>query len=61
MFEFLDLRKNHGKLGLWTANSVFAGAYALRELRKRYMGMTDDDPPKFFEDFMRFNFGRGLD
>ncbi|MEM7153635.1 MAG: glycosyltransferase family 2 protein [Myxococcota bacterium] len=50
------LRKNHGALGLFAANSVFASAYFLRELRKRYAGLQDEDPPHFFRDFVDFNF-----
>lgn len=54
------LRKNHGRMGLWLANSVFASTYALREVRKRIGQMDDEDPPRFFRDFVEFNFGRGI-
>ncbi|MCA9654607.1 MAG: glycosyltransferase family 2 protein [Myxococcales bacterium] len=54
------LRKNHGRAALLAANTAFAGAYLLHEIRKKLTSKTDQDPHRFFRDFVDFNFGRGL-
>ncbi len=54
------LRKNHGALRLLAANAAFAGVYSIYAFRKRYMGKLEVDPPRFYRDFVAFNFlGRG--
>jgi GT2 family glycosyltransferase len=50
------LRKNYGEAVLLAANTAFAGAYFLHEIRKRLTSKTDEDPPGFFRDFVDFNF-----
>lgn len=54
------LRKNHGAMKLLVANTAFASAYAVYELRKRFTRKAEVDPPRFYRDFVSFNFlGRG--
>lgn len=55
------LRKTHGKRYLQATNAVFAGAYLLRELRKKLVRAEDDGPRRFFRDFVDFNFRGGID
>jgi GT2 family glycosyltransferase len=52
------LRKNHGPITLWAANTAFAGATALYQLRRRLQGKPDEDPPGLLQDFWTHNFAR---
>ena len=51
------LRKNHGTLKLWAANSAFVGANALYQLRRRLQRKRDEDPPGFLKDFVTHALG----
>lgn len=50
------LRKNYGPLKLLAANTAFAGAYSIYAFRTRFLGKEDRDPPRFYRDFLDFNF-----
>lgn len=57
--------KNHGLLYLWAANLAWVLGYLLGESRRRLMGRKGSFPPRFFRDFLRYNFsfrtlGRGF-
>ena len=54
------LQKNYGRAMRTAADVAYAGGALLPEVRKK-LGRPDTDPPRFYRDFLSFNFGRGLD
>lgn len=50
--------KNHGLLYLWACNLIWVLGYIPGELRRRLMGRKGPFPPRFFRDFLRYNFSR---
>jgi hypothetical protein len=54
------LQKNYGRAMRAAADVAYAGGALLPEVRKK-LGRPDTDPPRFYRDFLSFNFGKGLD
>lgn len=57
--------KNHGLMYLWAANLAWVIGFLVGETRRRLMGRKGPFPPRFFRDFLRYNFafrplGRGF-
>ncbi|RIL05741.1 MAG: glycosyl transferase family 2 [Proteobacteria bacterium] len=57
--------KNHGLAYLWLANLAWLAGFLLGEPRRLLTGRKGPFPPRFFRDFLRYNFtfrplGRGL-
>jgi len=57
--------KNHGLLYLWAANVAWLLGFLIGESRRRLIGRRGPFPPRFFRDFIRYNFsgrplGRGV-
>ena len=57
--------KNHGLLYLWAANVAWVLGFLIGEPKRRLMGRRGPFPPRFFRDFLRYNFtgrplGRGV-
>ena len=57
--------KNHGLLYLWAANLAWVLGFLIGETRRRLIGRKGSFPPRFFRDFLRYNFsfrplGRGF-
>lgn len=57
--------KNHGLVYLWTANLAWVLGFLVGETRRRLIGRKGPFPPRFFRDFLRYNFsfralGRGF-
>lgn len=48
--------KNHGKRYFQVTNAVYLGAYSLFKARAAVQGKEDSNPPRFYEDFVRYNF-----
>ncbi len=49
-------RKNHGRSTFWAVNVAHAAGFGLVRVRQRLMGRPDDDPPRFWRDFIKYNF-----
>jgi len=54
------LEKNYGRLVKTAADLAYAGAAIVPRVRTK-LGRPDIDPPRFYRDFLAFNFGRGID
>lgn len=57
--------KNHGLLYLWAANLAWVLGFLIGETRRRLIGRKGSFPPRFFRDFLRYNYsfrplGRGF-
>lgn len=57
--------KNHGLLYLWAANLAWVLGFLVGESRRRLIRRKGPFPPRFFRDFLRYNFsfralGRGF-
>jgi GT2 family glycosyltransferase len=57
--------KNHGLVYLWAANLAWILGFLVGETRRRLIGRKGPFPPRFFRDFLRYNFafrrlGRGF-
>ena len=50
-------RKNHGGAYLQLANLVFAASHGVYKVRSKLQRKVDHNPPHFFRDFVRYNFG----
>lgn len=50
-------RKNHGRAYFHLANVVFAASHGLYKVRSKIQRKADHNPPFFFRDFVRYNFG----
>ncbi|QVL31191.1 glycosyltransferase family 2 protein [Telmatocola sphagniphila] len=52
-------RKHHGSGYEFMANLAYASAYGAWRIRRKLQGKPDPDPPRLWQDFVRFNFGLG--
>ena len=49
-------RKNHGRGYLFAANVVHAAGFGAFRVRQRLLRQEDNDPPRFWRDFVTYNF-----
>ena len=49
-------RKNHGRRYLFAANVVHAAGFGAFRIRQRLLRQEDNDPPRFWRDFVTYNF-----
>lgn len=50
------LRKNYGEAYLWASNVLWVATVAGWKVRRALQGKPEQDPPRFLQDFVKYNF-----